>query len=166
MASSVETLRPAPQAASRPPEAAASTAATAAAHAADPAAPRLAAFRTGRADDRLAELLAFALAVEAQEATATKDGAVPAPPTPEAIERLREQAARDLHDHAFRLLHNRVEEIRAEAVAEHLGRHPRPPGFPTLVLANLVALGLAAMAAAWLHGHPAILTRLFAVFAG
>ncbi|MBX6373361.1 MAG: hypothetical protein IRZ13_03890 [Acetobacteraceae bacterium] len=168
MASSVETLRPDPQAASRPPESVAATGIAVARpeDAAAPAAPRLAAFRTGRGDERLAELLAYALAVEAHEAATAKGEAPASPPTAEAIERLREQATRDLHEYSFRLVHNRIEEIRAEAVAEYLGRHPRPPGFASLVLANLLALGLAAIVAGWMHGHPEILARLLAAFGG
>ncbi|MBW8268542.1 hypothetical protein [Caldovatus aquaticus] len=135
----------------------------------DPALPRLAAFRSGDGgggeDRRLSDLLAYALAVEAHEA-ALAAARPPAPLTPEAIRRLRDQAARQLHDHAFRFLHNRVEEIRAEAIAEHLGRHPRPPGLPRLVLANLIALALAALAAAWLQGHPETLAGLLAAFGG
>jgi hypothetical protein len=88
-----------------------------------------AAFRSGREEDRLADLLAFAMAAEAGE-----------PPTAESVDRLRRRAGTELTDHAFRLLHNRVEEIRRDAVAEALGRLPRPPGFATIVVANLLAL--------------------------
>lgn len=166
--SSVEALRPEPSQGAHPlPGAAAEAAAP------DAALPRLAAFRSGGGgtgsgeDPRLSELLAYALAVEARETAATAaDEAPPAPLTPEAIGRLRAQAARELHDHAFRFLHNRVEEIRAEAVAEYLSRHPRPPGLAKLVLANLVALTVAALAAGWLHGHPELLARLLAAFGG
>jgi hypothetical protein len=117
----IETLRTDPAAGG--PEAAASTA------------PALGAFRSGREEERLADLLAFALAVEATE-----------PPTPENVDRLRRRAQAELTDHAFRLLHNRVEEIRREAVSEALGRMPAPPGLATLVIANLLALVLAAAA--------------------
>ncbi|GGG25552.1 hypothetical protein GCM10010964_11890 [Caldovatus sediminis] len=171
MASSpVETLRPdLPQAAPRPPEAAVTAAGKVpppptADTAAPEAPPRLGAFRSGRGDDRLTDLLAYAMAVEAHEAAAAKGEAAAPLAAPEAAERWRDRATRELHDHAFRLLHNRVEEIRAEAVAEHLGRHPRPPGLAMLVLANLLALGLAAVAAAWLHGNPQVLARILAAF--
>jgi len=43
---------------------------------------------------------------------------------------------------AFRFLHNRIEEIRREAIAEHAGRQPRPPSLARLALANLAALAL------------------------
>ncbi|MCK8783364.1 hypothetical protein M0638_03070 [Roseomonas sp. NAR14] len=96
-----------------------------------------------REEMRLADRLAFAMAVEAGQ-----------PATPELIERLRRQASADLHSHAFRLLHNQVAEIRQNAVLEHLGRMPRPPGFVKLVLATLCGLLLAALPVAWVALHP------------
>jgi hypothetical protein len=112
--------------------------------------PALAAFRSGRDEERLAELLAFALAVAAGEAAA---------PSAATVERHRRQAERELHDHAFRFLHNRVEDIRREAAAEHAARQPRPPGLLKLVLANLAAIAVAAAALAWAAGHPELLDR-------
>lgn len=91
-------------------------------------------------DGRLAGLLAFALAAEAEEAPA---------PAPEAVARRRREAEGLLHDQALRLAHNRVAEIRAEAVSEHLGRLRPPPGFGALVAANLVALLAGGAALAW-----------------
>jgi hypothetical protein len=111
----------------------------------------LAAFRSGREEERLAELLAFALAVAAGEAAA---------PSAATVERHRRQAERELHDHAFRFLHNRVEDIRREAAAEHAARQPRPPGLLKLVLANLAAIAVAAAALAWAAGHPELLDRV------
>src|SRR4051812_46621671 len=61
-------------------------------------------------EDRPSDLLAYALAAEADEATAA------AVPEAAVVERHRRHAERALHDHAFRLLHNRIEEIRREAV--------------------------------------------------
>ena len=127
--------------------------------------PQLSSFRSDRSEDRLADLLAYALAVEAQEAARPGEDDR-APPGPEAVELLREQAQRELHDHAFRFLHNRVEEIRAEAVADTLVRHPKPPGFLALVLANLLALAIAGVAADWLHGHPDLLGRILEAVGG
>lgn len=149
----IETLRP--EANLPPPTPAAETAAAQPAPSAAapiPVAPEpaLAAFRSGREEERLADLLGFALAVEAGEAAA---------PSAITVERHRCRAAAELHDHAFRFLHNRVEEIRREAVAEHLGAHPRPPGFFRLVLANLAAIAVAVAAGAWAAGHPELLDR-------
>jgi hypothetical protein len=89
-------------------------------------------FLSGKADDRLADLLAFAMAAEAGR-----------PVTPDAVDRLRRAAVAELDQQAFRTLHNRVQEIRREAVAEELTKMRPPPGFLTIVLAVLVALVLA-----------------------
>lgn len=116
----------------------------------------LQAFRHGRAGEhRLDDLLAFALAVERGQAA-----------TPETVERLRHEAASALSDHAFRYLHNSVEQIRRDAVAEQLGRIRKPPGFVALVAANLVALALAGGAAGWLALHPETLAGLAGLFTG
>ncbi|NKE47889.1 hypothetical protein HB662_24140 [Roseomonas frigidaquae] len=102
-------------------------------------APCLEDFITDRADDRLRDLLAFAMAVEAAR-----------PTEPEA---LRRKAEADLQAHAFRTLHNQVETIRLEAAKEQIGRLRRGPGFLKLVLANLlaIALVLGAAYALWLR---------------
>jgi hypothetical protein len=115
----------------------------------------LAAFRSGGDEDRLTDLLAFALAVEAD-----------APPSPEEVHRHRQQAVAELHGHAFRVLHNRIEEIRREAVTEHLAHLPRPLGFAGTLGACLAALLVAAVAAGWLSRHPDVLARLLAVLGG
>jgi hypothetical protein len=94
-------------------------------------------FLSGREEDRLAELLAFALAAEAGH-----------PVGQEGVERLRRAAASELDRHAFVTLHNRVQEIRREAVAEELAKLRHPPGFVSMVFAVLVALAIAG-AAAW-----------------
>lgn len=90
----------------------------------------------GSEDDRLRDMLTFAMAVETGK-----------PPAPDGIAALRRKADADLHDYAFRLLHNQVEEIRRQAVAEQVDRAPRPPGFGGLVLANLTALALVGLLA-------------------
>lgn len=114
------------------------------------------AFRTGRAEaDRLVDLLAFALAAETRQA-----------PVPETVEQLRHQASAALSDHAFRTLHNAVDEIRREAVAEHLGRARRPPSFAALVGANLCALAIAGLVAYALAQHPATQAALAGLLAG
>lgn len=112
--------------------------------------PRLQHFLTGRADERLAELLAFALATEAGGG---------------AADPFRARAAADLADHAARTMHNRIEEIRRDAVADQLRSLRRPLGFGRTVAANLVALAIGAAAAAWLHGQPALLAWLLGWFA-
>jgi hypothetical protein len=115
--------------------------------------PALDAFRAGRSEaERTADLLAFAIATERGLAQ-----------TPDAVERARREADAALGDYSLRYLHNTVEQIRQEAVATHLGRLRRPPGFPRLVLANLVALAAAAGGVvAWLYTRP----DLRAAFAG
>jgi hypothetical protein len=116
----------------------------------------LAAFRQGRGDaERMTDLLAFGLAAERQE-----------PATPEAIARLRQEATAALSDFSFRYLHNTVEQVRRDAVTEHLGRLRPPPGFLRLVLANLVAMALAAAAGWWLMLHPETLAGISGLLAG
>lgn len=112
-------------------------------------APKLADFISGRAEDRLTDLLAFALAAEAGD-----------PPNAEAIERHRRRAAGELADHATRTMHNRIEEIRRDAVAEQLHGIRRPMGFIGTVLANVVAMGLVLALGWWLASDPALLARL------
>lgn len=113
--------------------------------------PKLDEFLTGRPEERLTDLLAYALAVEAGSG---QGGA----------ERFRLRAAAELADHAARTMHNRIEEIRREAVSEHLGSLRRPLGLFGAVLANLLALAVAGAAAAWLSGQPALLARLLSWF--
>ncbi len=116
----------------------------------------LAAFRGGRSEvDRTADLLAFAIATERGLA-----------PTPDAVERARREADAALGDHAIRYLHNNVEQIRKEAVAAHLGRLRPPPGFATLVAANLVALAAAAALGAWLWRRPDIQAAIAGLLGG
>lgn len=113
-------------------------------------------FQQGRAEEhRLDDLLAFALAVDKRH-----------PATPETVERMRHEAAAALSGHAFRYLHNSIEQIRREAVAEELGRVRKPPGFVALVMANLVALALAGGLAGWLALHPETLAGLAGLFTG
>lgn len=112
--------------------------------------PTLAAFASGRAEDRVADLLAFALATEAAETG------------PAAVERARRQAGALLADHAARMMHNRIEEIRREAVTEQLGRLRRPRGLPAMVFANLLALAIAGGLALLLWSQPALLAPLLA----
>jgi hypothetical protein len=116
----------------------------------------LAAFLADRpGDDRVVGLLAYALATEAGAA-----------PTPEAIDRHRQTAVTALSEYAFRYLHNTVEQIRRDAVAEQLGGLRRPPSFARLVLANLLALALGGLAAGWVALHPETLAGLTGLLAG
>lgn len=114
----------------------------------NPPLPPLSSFLSPGDDHRLRDMLAFAMAVEAGR-----------PLAPNGLDALRRDADAALAGHAFRSLHNRVEEIRLAAVQEHIGRLRAPPGFVTLVIANLVALVLLAAAAAlgWRHYGPALL---------
>lgn len=113
--------------------------------------PPLAAFLSDGDAHRLRDLLAFAMAVEAGR-----------PIAPNAIDGLRRDADAALEGYAFRSLHNRVEEIRLAAVQEHIGRLRAPPGFLTLVVANITALVLLAGGAvlAWRYHGPALLAWL------
>ena len=116
----------------------------------------LAAFRAGRPDEeRLVDLLAYALGAEKGQ-----------PAVPEAVEGLRREASKALSEHAFRYLHNSVEQIRREAVTEHLGALRRPPGFFRLILANLVALAVGALIALGLAPYIATMAGLSGLMTG
>ncbi len=113
--------------------------------AAGSAGPELAAFRAGD-ETRLRDLLAFALAAEAGRPVAAG-----------AIEDLRRKADAELHDHAFCLLHNSIDQIRREAAAEEKARHRPPMGFWATLAANLLALGIVAGLAWLMLRHPELL---------
>jgi len=90
--------------------------------------------------DRVAGLLAYALASE--------DGEAGSPGGPA---KRRDEALRELEVWAFRRLHNQAAELRREGAAEARSAMRAPPSFLTLVLASLIAIGIAASAvAAWL----------------
>jgi hypothetical protein len=112
----------------------------------DAASPALAAFRSGAAEARERDLLAFALAVEGGDRA-----------TAEAIARRRHEADALLAAWALRFLHNRIEEIRLGAVRERLGALPRPPGFARLVLAAFLGVVLGGAALGWLAGQEALI---------
>jgi len=103
----------------------------------------------------LVALVAFGLAVEGKEAA-----------TPETVARLRQKAEAMLADHAIRHLHNRAEDIRQDAIRHHLGTLRPPPGMVRLILANLLALALAALAWLWLSSHPAVLRPITSLITG
>jgi hypothetical protein len=94
---------------------------------------------TIEATDGLEALVASALAREAGEAAGEAH--------------LRQARAR-LSDYAFRHLHNHVEALRREAVAEHQARHPRAPGFWGVFAATLLASGLVAGGALAVTARP------------
>lgn len=97
-----------------------------------PAGPALPDFLAG-SETRLRDLLAYAMAVEAAR-----------PLGPDGVEGLRRKADAELRGHAFRELHNRVEDIRRDAMDEQVARMPRGLSFSAVVAANLAALGLGA----------------------
>ena len=104
---------------------------------------------------RLVDLLAFALATERGE-----------PPTPEVMDAERERAHAALATYSIRNLHNRVAEIRQEAVMEYLGRFARPAGFVKIVMANLLALLLFGLLGGALYLHPETLAALVGLLPG
>lgn len=106
----------------------------------------LAAFRSGAADDRERDLLAFALAAQAGDALSA-----------ETIEKRRREADAALAAWAHRYLHNRIEELRLEAVREHLAGLRPSPGFARLILAAFAGVLLAALALAWLTGNDGLI---------
>jgi len=119
-----------------------------------PTAPALRDFLAGP-DTRLRDLVAFALAAEAGR---------PVPPA--GVEGLRNKAEADLQAHAFRLLHNQVETIRREAVAEQMARMSRGLSFSGVVIANLLALAVAGVVAlAATTGEPPLIQALRDVLA-
>jgi len=121
-----------------------------------PSAREIANYRTGRSsEDRVLDLLAFAIATESGH-----------PLTPEGVEQSRQAAQTALSEHAFRYLHNSIDQIRHEAAAEQLAKLPRPPGFGSMLLANLVALAIAGGLVAWLALNPATLAGLAGLLAG
>lgn len=101
------------------------------------------AFRSGHPDEALPDSLGYGLYARAAE-----DGREPArvpgePATLDMIARYRAQATAELHAYAFRYLHNHAEQIRQDAIREHLGRMRRPPGFLKLVTATVAGVLLA-----------------------
>ena len=73
---------------------------------------------------------------------------------------VRDQAATALSDFAFRYLHNRVDEIRRDALAESVTKAAQGPGLGRLVLANLIALAMAGGAGYLLLTNTSLLAGL------
>ncbi|NKC30279.1 hypothetical protein [Falsiroseomonas selenitidurans] len=128
-----------PHAGARAPSPAASIAPLGAG-APDGALPCLEDFLTGEPEQELRDLLAFAMAVQAGQPT------VPAA--------LRGRADAALAAHALRHMHNQIESIRLDAAREQMARMRRGPGFTSLVMANLLALALAALLGGFLWLRP------------
>lgn len=101
--------------------------------------------------DRVEVLVAQALAAEAGEEVGQSHEA---------------EASRLLTDHAFRLLHNQLGELRREAVAEHLAGLRPPPGFWTIFLAALLASLAMAAIGLFLIARPGLLAQLTAMLGG
>lgn len=115
----------------------------------------LGAFRSGSAEDRERDLLAFALAAQGGDTL-----------SPETVEKRRREADAALAAWAHRYLHNRIEQIRLEAVREHLGRLPRPPSPVRLTLAAFLGVVLAAPVLAWLTGNDGLIATAAARLTG
>jgi len=118
------------------------------------------AFLSGREDDLVVDLLAFALHARDREARG------PGQPSPQGEEdpvlRYRRAAGAELTSFTYRFFHNQVEEIRHAAVREHLGTLKRPPGFLRLVLASVVGTAAVGIAALWAMGQGGLLAEMAA----
>lgn len=98
--------------------------------------PGPAAFLEGLSEgDRLTGLLGYALW---RQNPAGFNGLSPA----ETVVQAHRRAEAELAASAVRFLHNRVEEIKAEAIRERLGELRAPPSFFRLVLASSVAFAI------------------------
>lgn len=104
---------------------------------------------------RLEGLLAFALATEAGEGASA-----------DTLAKRGAEADRLLTEHAYKLLHNHVSDIRREAVAEHMAALRPPLGFWGVAAACLAALAVAGLAALWLVAHPSALAAAISLLGG
>jgi hypothetical protein len=118
------------------------------------------AFLSGRPDDLVVDLLAYALYARDREARGPSDPGAQSDEDP--VLRYRREAGADLSTFAYRFFHNQVEEIRLAAVREHLGALPRPPGFFRLVLASVVGVAGVGAAALWAMGQGGLLAEMAA----
>jgi hypothetical protein len=100
------------------------------------------AFLTGRPEDRVRDLLAFAMAADA--------GAIGHAGIERAIEGYRRKADGELNAHAMTILQTRVQEIRRDAAAQAMARAGRPVGFGLVFLAALLAALIVGGTGAWL----------------
>ncbi|WP_144185111.1 hypothetical protein [Elioraea rosea] len=118
------------------------------------------AFLSGRADDLVPDLLAYALYVRDREARGPVAAAAQAEEDP--VMRFRREATADLTNFTYRFFHNQIEEIRHAAVRDHLGSLPRPPGFLRMVAASAVGVLLVGAASLWAMGQGGILSEMVA----
>lgn len=118
------------------------------------------AFLSGRADDLVVDLLAYALYMRDREGRGTAHGEGTGGEDP--VQRFRREAVADLTNFTFRFFHNKVEEIRIGAVREHLGGLPRPPGFLRIFAASALAVGIVGAAALWAMGQGGLLSEMAA----
>jgi hypothetical protein len=118
------------------------------------------AFLSGKADDLVIDLLAYALYAREREARGPMASSVPGEDDP--VLRFRREATADLTNFTFRFFHNKVEEIRLTAVREHLGALPRPPGFLRLATASAVGVSAVGAAALWAMGQGGLLSAMVA----
>jgi hypothetical protein len=92
------------------------------------------AFRSGDPEGRLRDLVAFGLAWEAAKPVAADE-----------IPDFRRKAEAELHANAFRVLHNRVQEIRLEAMTEQAALSGAGAGYARLIVAQMIAMLLFAI---------------------
>jgi hypothetical protein len=117
------------------------------------------AFLSGRADELVVDLLAYALYARERE-TRGAEGRSEA--QEDVVIRCRREAGAELTTFAYRFFHNQVEEIRIAAVRDHLGSLPRPPGFLRLVLASAFGIALVGAGALWAMGQGGLLAEMAA----
>jgi len=82
-------------------------------------------------ETRLRDLLAFGLAVEAGRM-----------PTSDGIVALHRKAEAELEAHAFRVMHNQAEQIRRQAVDDHIARAPKGLTVVGATFATMVGITL------------------------
>jgi hypothetical protein len=123
------------------------------------------AFLSGREDDLVIDLLAYALWArdrEARDRKARNPGQTAGTGEEDPVLRDRRAAAAALTTFTDRLFHNQVEEIRHAAVREHLGTLKRPPGFLRLVLARVLGTAAVGLAGLWAMGRGGLIADLAA----
>jgi len=115
---------------------------------------------SGREDDLVIDLLAYALWARDREARNPAQAAGTGEEDP--VLRDRRAAAAALTTFTDRPFHNQVEEIRHAAVREHLGTLKRPPGFLRLVLARVLGTAAVGLAGLWAMGRGGLIADLAA----